>query len=342
MKSRTKVAVVILNWNGEKLLKTFLPDVVRNSDMDGAVVYVADNNSTDGSIDYIKSNFPSVRLILLDENYGFAGGYNKSLEQIDAEYFLLLNSDVAPGKNWLPPLIEMMDSDPEVAACVPKIKSYKEPEMFEYAGAAGGFIDKYGYPFCRGRLFDILEKDEGQYDEPVPVFWGSGAALLIRSELYLNSGGLDEDFFAHMEEIDLCWRVLNKGYKIMSVPQSEVFHLGGGTLHQQNSYKTYLNFRNNLFMLVKNLPGKRFHQKLLIRMLLDGVAGLHFLAKGEFAFFSAVIKAHFSFYKSYGQMMKKRKELLPGVKKENHDEIFPGSLVWHFFFKKQRTYSELG
>ncbi len=339
--SRTKVAVVILNWNGLKLLKTYLPEVVANSEVEGVEVIVADNNSDDGSVEYIKENFPDVKLILLDKNYGFAGGYNKALHQIDAEYFLLLNSDVAPGENWLPPLIEMMDSDPETAACAPKIRSYKEPEMFEYAGAAGGFIDKYGFPFCRGRIFDVLEKDEGQYDEPIPVFWGSGAALMIRSEIYNGYGGLDEDFFAHMEEIDLCWRILNRGYRIMSVTQSVVYHLGGGTLNQQNSHKTYLNFRNNLYMLVKNLPEKKFRRRLLIRMLLDGIAGLHFLAKGEFAFFSAVLKAHFSFYKNLGSMLRKRKKQLPEVNKDIHDEIFNGSLVWHFFFKKQRTFKEL-
>jgi len=339
--SKVKVAVVILNWNGLELLKTFLPEVVGNSNYDGAEVIVADNHSDDGSIDYIREEFPEVKLVFLDKNYGFAGGYNRALKQIEAEYFLLLNSDVAPGKGWLPPLIEMMDSNPEVAVCAPKIKSYKEPEMFEYAGAAGGFIDKYGYPFCRGRLFDVLEKDEGQYDDPVPVFWGSGAAMMIRSDIYLNSGGLDEDFFAHMEEIDLCWRIKNRGYKIMSVPQSEVFHLGGGTLNEQNAYKTYLNFRNNLFMLVKNLPKKRFKRRILFRMMLDGVAALHFLVKGEFGFFGAVAKAHYSFYQGFSKMRGKRKELLPLVKKEWHDEIFNGSLVWHFFFRKQRSYREL-
>lgn len=336
-----KVAVVILNWNGLKLLKTYMPDVVKNSNVKGAEIIVADNNSTDGSIEYLKEFYPSVKLVLLDENYGFAGGYNRALAQIDAEYYLLLNSDVAPGKNWLPPLLSVLDSDMNIAACSPKIKSYKEPQMFEYAGAAGGFIDKYGYPFCRGRLFDLLEKDEGQYEETIPVFWGSGAALLIRSEIYINCGGLDEHFFAHMEEIDLCWRVKNRGYDIVSVPQSEVYHLGGGTLNQQNSHKTYLNFRNNLFMLVKNLPKKRFKRRILIRMILDGVAGLHFLVGGEFSFFIAVIKAHFSFYKDLGLMLKKRKELLPGAKKDTHDEMFNGSLVWHFFVRKQKRFSEL-
>ncbi len=339
--SRTKVAVVILNWNGLELLKTYLPSVVANSKVEGVEVFVADNNSDDDSVEYVKKNYPETKLIRLDKNYGFAGGYNRALRKIDAEYFLLLNSDVAPGENWLPPLIEMMDSGNEIAACVPKIRSYKEPELFEYAGAAGGFIDKYGFPYCRGRIFDVLEKDEGQYDEPVPVFWGSGAALMIRSEIYNGYGGLDEDFFAHMEEIDLCWRVLNRGFKIMSVPQSVVYHLGGGTLNQHNSHKTYLNFRNNLYMLVKNLPERRFPGTLLVRMLLDGVAGLHFLVKGEFAFFTAVLKAHFSFYKTLGSMLRKRKELLKEVKKEKHDEMFCGSLVWHFFVKKQRTYREL-
>jgi len=338
---KTKVAVVILNWNGLELLKRYLPEVVENSKVEGAEVIVADNNSTDDSLTFVREKFPEVRIVLLDRNYGFAGGYNKALREIDAEYYLLLNSDVAPGKNWLSPLLDALDSDESIAACSPKIKSYKEPEMFEYAGAAGGFIDRYGFPYCRGRIFDVVEKDEGQYEVTIPVFWGSGAALLIRSEIYNSCGGLDEDFFAHMEEIDLCWRIKNMGYQIVSVSQSEVFHLGGGTLNQQNSHKTYLNFRNNLFMLVKNLPKKRFKRRILIRMLLDGVAGLHFLAKGEFSFFTAVLKAHFSFYRGLGLMLKKRKELLPGVKKETHDEMFNGSLVWHFFVKKQRRFREL-
>ncbi len=339
--SRTKVAIVILNWNGVELLKTYLPDVVRYSDIDGAVVYVADNNSTDDSLSFIKRNFPTVKLVLLDKNYGFAGGYNRALRQIEAEYFLLLNSDVAPGKDWLPPLLRVMDSDEEVAVCSSKIKSYKQPELFEYAGAAGGFIDKYGFPFCRGRVFDHIEKDEGQYDSTIPVFWGSGAAMLIRSDIYNSCNGLDEDFFAHMEEIDLCWRIKNRGYKIMSVYDSEVFHLGGGTLNQQNSHKTYLNFRNNLFMLVKNLPKKRFKRRMLIRMILDGIATAHFLVKGEFSFFYAVVKAHFSFYRNLGTMLIKRNKLLPGVKVNSHNEIFKGSLVWHFFIRKRRTYNEL-
>ncbi|NPA35325.1 MAG: glycosyltransferase family 2 protein [Chlorobi bacterium] len=341
MKNRAKIAVAILNWNGEKLLETFLPEVMRNTVYDGAEIYIIDNNSSDNSIEYIKNTFPEVKLVLLDRNYGFAGGYNKGLKQIDADYYVLLNSDVAPGENWLAPLVEKMDNTPEVAACVPKIKSYTQPDMFEYAGAAGGFIDKYGFPYCRGRLFDVLEKDEGQYDESVSVFWGSGAALMIRSEIYNNCRGLDEDFFAHMEEIDLCWRVKNKGFQIMSISQSEVFHLGGGTLNQQNSHKTYLNFRNNLYMLVKNLPRRRFVRRLLLRMILDGVAAVHFLLKGEFGFFAAVAKAHISFYGNFKRMLAKRKSLLPHVVTENHDEMFNGSLVWHFFVKKQRTFREL-
>ena len=339
--SKTKVAIVILNWNGIKLLKTYLPDVVKYSDVQGTVVYLADNNSSDDSIEYVKANFPGVELVLLDKNYGFAGGYNRALRQIEAEYLLLLNSDVAPGENWLPPLLDVLDADKEIAACSPKIKNYREPEQFEYAGAAGGFIDRYGFPYCRGRIFDVVEKDDGQYDDTIPVFWGSGAALLIRSEIYNGSGGLDEDFFAHMEEIDLCWRIKNRGFKIVSVPQSVVYHLGGGTLNQQNSHKTYLNFRNNLFMLVKNLPKRRFRRRILIRMVLDGVAGLHFVVKGELGFFVAVLKAHISFYKDLGLMLKKRRELLPDIKKETHEEMFNGSLVWHFFVKKQRTYNEL-
>ena len=251
-----KISIVILNWNGEEMLRAFLPSVLVCSSGRDVEVCVADNGSTDASCAMLEEEFPIVRLIRLDENYGFAEGYNRALSQIDAEYVILLNSDVEVTPDWLQPLTEFMDNHPEVAACQPKIMSYKKRDTFEYAGAAGGFIDKLGYPFCRGRIFDVVEKDEGQYDTPLPVFWATGAALMIRLDVYKQVGGLDGRFFAHMEEIDLCWRLRSRGYGIYCIPQSEVYHVGGATLKKENPRKTFLNFRNNLLMLYKNLPEK--------------------------------------------------------------------------------------
>lgn len=336
-----KVAVAILNWNGKGLLERFLPIVIKNSNCPGAEVVVIDNNSDDESVDYIAHQFPSVKIIELDKNYGFAGGYNEGLKQIEAEYFLLLNSDVAPEANWLNPLMEQIEQDTNIGACMPKVRAYNEPSHFEYAGASGGYIDYLGYPFCRGRILNHIEEDKGQYDEPISIFWATGAALLIRSNLYKITGGLDESFFAHMEEIDLCWRIKNLGYTIMAVPQSEVLHVGGATLSQQNSHKTYLNFRNNLVMMVKNLPQKQLLSVLFIRMVLDGVAGLHFIFRGEVKHFVAVLKAHFSFYSRLGDVLLKRKKLTAYRKIGHHQEVYPQSIIWAFYFKKLRKFSEL-
>jgi GT2 family glycosyltransferase len=336
-----KVAIVILNWNGLELLRTFLPRVVEYSREDGVDIYVADNASNDQSIAYVQKEFPSVKTVILDKNYGFAGGYNRALKQIEAHYYLLLNSDVAPGKNWIPPLIRIMDENPDVAACMPAIKDFNQPQQYEYAGAAGGFIDHYGYPFCRGRLMDVLEEDKGQYNKAIPVFWASGAALMVRSELFHSNDGLDEDFFAHMEEIDFCWRLKNQGWIIMAEPASEVYHVGGGTLHQQHARKTYLNFRNNLFMLVKNLPAKRLLPTLFIRMVLDGIAAFHFISKGEWRFFTAVLKAHFSFYRQLPAFLRKRRELALKVTHINHPEMYTGSLVWQYFIRGKKFFSSL-
>ena len=244
-----KVSVVILNWNGCDMLRTFLPSVVRYSEGEGVEVCVADNGSTDTSVSLLQQEFPSVRTIVLDQNYGFADGYNWALQQVDAEYVVLLNSDVEVTEHWLEPMIAYLDAHPEVAACQPKIRSQRQKEYFEYAGAAGGFIDKYGYPFCRGRIMGVVEKDEGQYDTVIPVFWATGAALFIRHTDYVNVGGLDGRFFAHMEEIDLCWRLRSRNREIVCVPQSIVYHVGGATLKKENPRKTFLNFRNNLVML---------------------------------------------------------------------------------------------
>ena len=336
-----KVAIVILNWNGQRLLEKLLPIVVVNSQVEGVDIIVADNASTDSSITFLETKYPEVGLIKLKKNFGFAGGYNHALKQVDADYFILLNSDAAPEANWLPPLITAMEGNAKLGACMPKIRAYNEPDKFEYAGAAGGFIDVFGYPFCRGRILNYIEEDKGQYQEPLPIFWATGAALMIRADIYSSTGGLDESFFAHMEEIDLCWRIKNMGYQIMAIPQSEVLHIGGATLSQQNAKKTYLNFRNNLIMMVKNINAAKLIPILFIRMILDGIAGLHFLAKGEFKHFFAVLKAHFSFYKALPQTIKKRKKLAPKRTHSQHREIYPKSIIWAFYFKQLRRFSDL-
>ncbi len=335
-----KIAIVILNWNGLSLLKQFLPVVIQHSQIPEAKIYIADNGSTDESVTYIKEQ-TTVELIQLDKNYGFTGGYNKALQQIDADYFLLLNSDVAPCKNWLPPLLKSMEINPEAAICVPKIKSYRAPEYFEYAGAAGGYIDKYGFPFCKGRIFNHLEKDNGQYDISADIMWASGAALMIRSNLFLESGGFDEDFFAHMEEIDLCWRLKNQGWKIKYVHNSEVNHLGGATLDYTNPIKTKLNFRNNLFLITKNITKGKLFSKLIQRLMLDGIAAFKFLASCEFRNFNSVLKAHCNFYGLFPKMYKKRKALLKKQTIKDHNEIYQKSIVFQFFIKKNKTFSSL-
>jgi len=290
-----RIAVVILNWNGKNFLEKFLPAVVSYSS-DIAEIIVADNDSTDDSVAFLQANFPEVRIVGLDKNYGFAGGYNKALKQIKAEYYLLLNSDVEITENWLQPMLNLLDTDNKIVACQPKIKDFKNKDYFEYAGAAGGFMDRLGYPLCRGRIFDELEKDTGQYNDVVEVFWASGACLFIRSKEYHEFGGLDEFFFAHMEEIDLCWRLKNAGYKIMYCPDSTVYHVGGGTLNKIKPQKTFLNFRNSLLALHKNLPKNKRFIVILQRLLLDGLAGFKFLFSGKPNHAWAIIRAHFSFY----------------------------------------------
>lgn len=292
------VGVIILNWNGEKLLREFLPKVVANTSKDVARVIVADNGSTDGSLEVLKKEFPEVEVWSFDENYGFAGGYNRAIKMAEGyEYVVLLNSDVAPSAGWIEPLADYMESHKEVGACQPKILSYREPEKFEYAGAAGGYLDKNGYPFCRGRIFDQCEEDKGQYDTIEKCAWATGACLFVRREIYLEVGGLDEAFFAHMEEIDLCWRIRLAGYEIAAVPQSVVYHLGGGSLPASNPRKTYLNFRNNLLMLHKNLPDGVREKVLFRRRVLDGVAWLKFVGTFDFGNANAVLKAHKDFRK---------------------------------------------
>ena len=299
-----KIAVVILNWNGVKLLEQFLPSIVNYSPE--ADIYVADNASTDDSVAFVKTNFPSVQIIQNKSNLGFAEGYNEALKSVDAEIFALVNSDIEVTENWLKPILQTFENEPKTAIIQPKILDYKNKEYFEYAGAAGGFTDKYGYMFCRGRIFDTLEKDYGQYDDNCEIFWASGACFFIRSSVYRQLKGFDADFFAHQEEIDLCWRAFNKGLVIKYNSQSVVFHLGGATLQQGNPKKTFLNFRNSLLMMLKNLPKNQLFPVLFIRLILDGIAGIHFLFEGKFKHLLAIIKAHFAFYYLLPSSYKKR------------------------------------
>lgn len=341
MSKNTKLAIVILNWNGVKLFPEYLPSVVEYSKGENIEVIVADNGSTDDSLEFLKANFPEVTLLDLKENYGFAKGYNMALSQIEADYFVLLNSDVKVSENWIESCMNHFERDENVVAVQPKVRSYNEPEYFEYAGAAGGFIDKFGYPFCRGRILDHLEKDENQYDKPGEIFWASGACMFVRAAAFKLSGGLDADFWAHMEEIDLCWRWKNLGYKIMYEPQSVVYHLGGGSLEYGNPKKVYLNFRNNLFMLYKNLPRRNFLPMLFIRLLLDGAAALKFLAGREFKAFGAVLKAHRDFYKNLSALRLKRKMLLQHAAASKHKQMFRKSIMWKFFAEKKYKFADL-
>jgi GT2 family glycosyltransferase len=341
MSTTTEIAIVILNWNGEKLFSKFLPSVIENSKGDNIDIIVADNGSTDGSIIYLQQNFPAIKIIDLKENFGFAEGYNRALKQIDAKYFVLLNSDVKVAKNWIAPCVKQFENDKEIAAIQPKILSYNNPESFEYAGAAGGFIDKFGYPFCRGRILNELENDEHQYNESTQIFWASGAAMFIRAEAFRETGGLDGDFFAHMEEIDLCWRLKSRGQKIVYEPQSVVYHLGGGTLSYDSPQKVYLNFRNNLWMLFKNLPKEQFKRTFFTRMVLDGVAALKFLVGINFTGFWAVVKAHAAFYKNLSELRRKRKEIQQEIVIKQHPEMCPKSIMWKFFIQKKRKFSDL-
>lgn len=336
-----EVSIVILNWNGKQHLEHFLPDLVRHTTHPGAEIVVADNGSEDDSIEFLKKDYPLIRIIELELNHGFSGGYNRAMEQLDAKYLLLLNSDIEVSEHWLEPMLNLMEKDPSVGACTPRIRDFNKRSYFEYAGAAGGFIDHFGYPFCRGRIFDHLEEDHGQYDKAIDLFWGSGACLMVRAELYRESGGLDEQFFAHMEEIDLCWRLQRMGYRIRYIPSSTVFHVGGATLQRGNPFKTYLNFRNNLLLLYKNLPAHGRKRILLTRMILDGISAFRFLLQGAFRDFLAVFKAHLSFYgmkSSYRGMKNKNKYAENDVIVAG---IFPRSIVVEFFLRGRRKYSDL-
>lgn len=336
-----KIAVVILNWNGCEMLRSFLPSVVRYSEADGAVVYVADNGSTDDSVEMLRREFPSVHLIILDRNQGFAEGYNLALQQVSAEYVVLLNSDVEVTGHWLAPLVSYMDAHPEVAACQPKIRSWRHKELFEYAGAAGGFIDRYGYPFCRGRIMGVVERDTGQYDTVIPVFWVTGAALFIRQKDYQDAGGLDGRFFAHMEEIDLCWRLRARGRMLVCVPLSTVYHVGGATLKKENPRKTFLNFRNNLVMLYKNLPQEELASVMRVRAALDYVAALNFLLKGEFSNMWAVIRARRAFHSLRPSFAAAREENLKKTSLLIIPERTKNSILAQFYLHGKRLFSRL-
>lgn len=340
-----KVAVVILNWNGEQMLRDFLPSVVAHSvlpeSLGEAVVYVADNGSTDHSLRLLADSFPSVRTIAFSQNYGFADGYNKAFEPIDAEYAILLNSDVEVTPGWLHPLVQYMDAHPQVAACQPKLKAYHQKDAFEYAGAMGGFIDCYGYPYCRGRIFDTVEKDHGQYDADVPLLWATGACLMVRLAVYKEVGGLDGRFFAHMEEIDLCWRLRCRGYEVRSVASSVVYHVGGATLNAGHPRKTFLNFRNNLLMLYKNLPAGKLRSVLFVRALLDYVAAAMFMFKGEWGSVKAVFRARREYRKLKREFRASREENLRKAVTMDVAERTPFSILWKYHVCGCKTFDKL-
>ncbi len=338
LQKNASVAIVILNWNGKDFLKKFLPSVI-NTDYPNFEIIVADNNSTDDSLKFTLENFPQIKTIKHNENLGFAKGYNETLKNVNADYFVLLNSDVEVTPGWLTPVIYYMENNSNVGACQPKILSFENKNRFEYAGAAGGWIDKYGYPFCRGRVFDFCEEDEGQYNDIKEIFWASGAAFFIRPNVFFEMNGFDPYFFAHQEEIDLCWRIQLAGYKIAAVPESVVYHVGGGTLAQGNSLKTFYNFRNNLIMLAKNLPSRRSAIKISIRLSLDQVAALQALVSGKWKTFAAIEKAQFAFLK--WKLTKDKTYSSQPKRLTNLDGVYEGSIVKEYFVNKKRKFSEI-
>lgn len=336
-----KVAVVILNWNGAKLLEEFLPSVIKHTPEEKAEIVIADNGSTDNSVSMLKEKFPSLRLILLDKNYGFAEGYNKALEEINSEYTILLNSDVEVTPGWMDTPIEALDADPTIAAAQPKILSWHNREYFEYAGAAGGYMDIYGYPFCRGRVLHVVEKDMGQYDTPADVLWATGACLFVRTAVYKKVGGLDEGFFAHQEEVDMCWRLRSRGYRLVCTPKSVVYHVGGATLKTESPRKTFLNFRNNLLMLYKNLPERDLRKAFRVRFVLDYIAALKFLLCGHISNAKAVYDARKAFHEMKPLYEEKRKENLKLTKLTSIPELTSQSLILAFYLKGKKTFNKL-
>lgn len=337
----TKVAIVILNWNGQKMLAKYLPNVIEFSE-EYAEIWVADNASTDGSMHMLQTEFLKVKTLVLEQNYGFAEGYNKALQKIEAEYYILLNSDVEVSSNWLSPLIVFMDSHEEVAACQPKLLAEYARDSFEYAGACGGYIDKYGYPFCRGRIFDSVEKDHGQYDDPQEILWATGACLMIRSKDYWMANGLDGRFFAHNEEIDLCWRLRAMGRSIYCLPESKVFHVGGGTLPKSNPMKTFLNFRNNLTMLYKNLPDNELKQVMRMRFFLDYLAAFQTLILNRnWGDFKAILKARKAFKKWKKDFVNDRRAIQDNRKVARVPQRTNYSILWKYYAKGIKTFNKL-
>ncbi|MBQ2073929.1 MAG: glycosyltransferase family 2 protein [Bacteroidaceae bacterium] len=335
----TKVAIVILNWNGADMMRRFLPGVIANSPE--ARVFVADNASSDGSLEMLSADFPTVSQIVLDRNYGFADGYNQALRQVEAEYYVLLNSDVETPHQWLAPLLQYMEANPDVAACQPILRCQWNKEYFEYAGAAGGYLDSLGYPYCRGRLMATVEKDYGQYNTIVPVMWATGACMMIRSQDYWQVGGLDGRFFAHQEEIDLCWRLRSRGRGIVCIPDSIVYHLGGGTLPQGNPRKTFLNFRNNLLLLYKNLPQERLEPVMRIRFWLDALASLKFLLTFQWGSFLAVWRARREYHRIRADFQQDRdKNLALGILSPVPEQS-TFSLLYQYYVKGRKKYSQL-
>lgn len=329
-----KIAIVILNWNGASLLERFVPKVIANSE--GADIYVADNASTDGSLAYLQDHYPEVKIVRNDANYGFAQGYNEALAHIDADVYCLLNSDVEVTENWLTPIAQFLEQHPDVSIVQPKILDLKNPDSFEYAGAAGGFIDKLGYPFCRGRIFQAIEKDLGQYDDVREVFWATGACMFIRSKVFWELKGFDPDYFAHQEEVDLCWRAKNQGHKVFYIGTSKVYHLGGSTLSNMNPRKTFLNFRNSLFSITKNLPKRKALPIVFIRLLLDAIAGARFLFQGKPKHCWAIVRAHFSYYSRFFQTYRKRR--VNGYCKKYY---MVRSIVWLHFVNQIENFNKL-
>jgi len=335
---KPKVAVVILNWNGRKYLEKFLPFLMdtRYSNME---VIVADNASTDDSLIFLQQHYPEIRIIINEKNEGFAEGYNLALRQVESEYYVLLNSDVEVEAGWLEPMVALMEANEKIGACQPKLRAYDQREYFEYAGACGGWIDSWGYPFSRGRVFDVCEKDIGQYEDAAPCFWATGAALMIRAQLYHQLGGLDPYFFAHQEEIDLCWRIQRSGHQVYVVPQAVVYHVGGGTLPRGNSMKVYLNFRNNLIMLAKNLPLEQAIIKIPFRFVLDALAAWKGVFEGNGGYFISIAKAHFHFF-YWLAFVKKQKSSLSKSTKQLQGK-YKGCVIWDYFIHKKRTFSEI-
>ena len=336
-----KTAIVLLNWNGIDFLKKFLDFTWERSNTENSKVYLVDNGSSDGSVDWANATFPELEIIRFETNLGFAGGYTRALAMIEAEYYVLLNTDIEVTEGWLDPVIRYMDDNPEVAACQPKILSYNERGKFEYAGAAGGYIDCYGFPFCRGRLHNVIENDEGQYDDTRDIFWASGACMFVRSSVWHDTGGLDPDFFLHMEEIDLCWRILKRGYRIVFIPESIVYHVGGGTLDYSSPAKLYYNFRNNLYLLHKNLPYNNYKSIIVKRMTIDGLGAIRYLMMFRFKSFLQVLKAHLDYYRNRRSLELKRNEIIASSVTNPDHLIMNRSMVFAFFFNGKRKFNDL-